>query len=64
MNVASLVGTIIGGGDAEPPLAVLKKIQTLCTLRQWGCKNFWHLPSRPGASARAHYEPPGEAFTT
>ena len=48
MNAGLLVGTIIGGGDTQ-------KFQILCTLRQWDAKT---------SGASAHYEPPGETFTT
>ena len=44
MNAAWVVWTIIGGGNTQILLAQ-KQNWTLCTLRQWGCKNFVIFPS-------------------
>ena len=51
INTAWVVGTL-------NPYLMVKIIRMFCTLRWWGHKNT------TTASTSAHYEPPGETFTT
>ena len=68
MNATLVVGTIIGGGDTQT--FSIKKIEFYALSDSGYAKTSgtnphgWALALVPITSPHAHYEPPGETFTT